>query len=170
MAVTVFAVLVFVAVLVGGEVVVDLPEGLGTVVVVGVDDREGPVDEAAGAEHRLPGAEGLGPPFGHGVGGGQVVQRLEGVFHLHQAGQPVPDHRAEIGLVLPADDEDDLLKAGAPGVVDGIVDDDLPARAHRVELLHAAVAAAHPGSQYDQYGFCHKMTSFACKGALIRLL
>ena len=148
----------------GGQVVVDHPEGLGAVVVVRVDDGKGPVDQLPGAEHRLPGAKGLGPAFRHGVGGGQVLQRLEGVLHLHQVGQPVPDHLPEVGLVLLADDEDHLFKTGAPGVVDRVVDDDLPARAHGVELLHSAVAAAHPGSQHDQYGFVHKSVLLCLQG------
>ena len=158
------AVLVFVAVGVGGQVIVNDLEGLGAVVVVRIDDRKGPVDQVPGAEHRLPGAERLGPPFRHSVGGGQIVQGLEGVLHLHQVGQPVPDHFPEGRLVLLADDEDDFFKAGAPGVKNGIVDDDLPAWAHRVELFHAAVAAAHPGSQYDQYGFFHSSVLLCLQG------
>jgi len=58
-------------------------------------------------------------------------------------------------LDLVLDDKDHGLKAGAAGVVEGIVHNDLSVGAHRVDLLHAAVAAAHAGCHDDQYRFVH---------------
>ena len=58
-------------------------------------------------------------------------------------------------LDLVLDDKDHGLKAGAAGVVEGIVHNDLSVGAHRVDLLHAAVTAAHAGSHDDQYRFIH---------------
>ena len=49
-----------------------------------------------------------------------------------------------------AHDEDHAVEAGANGVVDGVVQQNLPAGSHRVDLLEAPVAAAHPRSQHQQ--------------------
>ena len=53
------------------------------------------------------------------------------------------------------DDEHHRLKAGAAGVVNGIVDDELAVAAHGVHLLEAAVAAAHTRGHDHQNGFVH---------------
>ena len=72
---------------------------------------------------------------------------LEGVLHVHHPGHAVADGGFESLFDLVLDDEDDRLEACAAGVVQGIIHDDLTAGTHRVDLLHAAVAAAHAGSQ-----------------------
>ena len=139
----------------GGQVIVHHPEGLGAVVVVGVDDRERTVDEVLCCQHGVAGAPGLDAPLRDGKACGQFVQLLEGVFHVHSLGHAVADGGLERRLDLMLDDEDHRLKACAAGVVERIVHDDLAVRAHRVDLLHAAVAAAHAGRHDHQYRFVH---------------
>ena len=129
------------------------------VVVVGVDDGKGLVQDVAAGQHRLAGAPGFGAACGQGGARRQVVQRLVGVGHLHaQAGadllDAVADDLAERLLNVAADDKDDLVKAGLDGVVDGVVHQDLAVGAHRRQLLDAAaVAGADAGRHNDQCCF-----------------
>ena len=149
------AVVVIAAVLVGGQVIVHHPERLGAVVVIGVDHRKGAVDEVLGGQHGVAGAPGLDPAFRHGVAGRQLFQLLESVFHVHGLGHPVADGGLEGLLDLMLDDKDHGLEACAAGVVERIIHDDLSVGAHRVDLLHAAVTAAHTCRHHDQYRFVH---------------
>ena len=149
------AVVVIAAVLVGGQVIVHHPERLGAVVVIGVDHRKGAVDEVLGGQHGVAGAPGLDPAFRHGVACGQLFQLLESVFHVHGLGHPVADGGLEGLLDLMLDDKDHGLEACAAGVVERIIHDDLSVGAHRVDLLHAAVTAAHTCRHHDQYRFVH---------------
>ena len=139
----------------GGQVIVHHPERLGAVVVIGVDHRKGAVDEVLGGQHGVAGAPGLDPAFRHGVACGQLFQLLESVLYLHGLGHPVPDGSLEGILDLVLDHKDHRFKAGPAGVVERIIHDDLSVGAHRVDLLHAAVTAAHAGSHDDQYRFIH---------------
>ena len=149
------AVVVIAAVLVGGQVIVHHPERLGAVVVIGVDHRKGAVDEVLGGQHGVAGAPGLDPAFRHGVACGQLFQLLESVFHVHGLGHPVADGGLEGILDLVLDHKDHGLEACAAGIVKGIIHDDLAVGAHRVDLLHAAVTAAHTCRHHDQYRFVH---------------
>ena len=149
------AVVVIAAVLVGGQVIVHHPERLGAVVVIGVDHRKGAVDEVLGGQHGVAGAPGLDPAFRHGVACGQLFQLLESVFHVHGLGHTVADGGLEGLFDLMLDDKDHRLEACAAGVVERIIHDDLSVGAHRVDLLHAAVTAAHTCRHHDQYRFVH---------------
>ena len=145
-----------------GQVVVEHPVGLGAVVVVGVDNREGAVYQFPGRQHRVGGAPGLGPAGGNGHVAHHVLHFLEGVADLHPPADPAAHQGAEVGLQLPVDDKNNLLKPGPPGVIDGIVDEALPTAAYAVHLLQAAVSAAHAGSQNDQNRFFHRVVSSIC--------
>ena len=149
------AVVVIAAVLVGGQVIVHHPERLGAVVVIGIDHRKGAVNEVLGGQHGVAGAPGLDPAFRHGVACGQLFQLLESVFHVHGLRHTVADGGLEGLLDLMLDDKDHGLEACAAGVVERIIHDDLSVGAHRVDLLHAAVTAAHTCRHHDQYRFVH---------------
>ena len=149
------AVVVDLAVGVGGEVIVDDLERLRAVVVIGIDDGEGAVDEGLCGQHRVAGTPGLHAALGDGVALGQLIQLLEGVLHVHHPGHAVANGSFESRFDLVLDDEDDRLEACAAGVVERIIHDDLTVRPHRVDLLHAAVAAAHAGSHDHQDRFVH---------------
>ena len=149
------AVVVIAAVLVGGQVIIHHPEGLRAVIIIGIDDRKGAVDEILCSQNGVAGAPGLDTALRHGKACGQLVQLLEGVFHLHRLGHPLADGRFEGVLDLMLDDKDHRLKACAAGIVKGIVHDDLTIGAHRVDLLHAAVTAAHASRHDHQYRFLH---------------
>ena len=103
----------------------------------------------------MAGAPGLDTALRDGKACGQLVQLLERVFHLHRLGHPLADGCFEGVLDLMLDDKDHRLKACAAGIVKGIVHDDLTIGAHRVDLLHAAVAAAHASRHDHQYRFLH---------------
>ena len=139
----------------GGQVIIHHTEGLRAVIIIGIDDRKRAVDEVLCSQNGVAGAPGLDTALRHGKTGGQLFQLLEGVLHVHCFRHAVADGSLEGVLDLVLDDKDHGLKAGAAGVVERIVHNDLSVGAHRVDLLHAAVAAAHAGCHDDQYRFIH---------------
>ena len=140
---------------VGGQVIIHHLKGLRAVVVVCIDDRKGAVNEGLCRQHGMAGAPRLYTAFRHGKTCGQLFQLLEGVLHVHCFRHAVADGCFEGVLDLVLDDKDHGLKAGAAGIVEGVVHNDLSVGAHRVDLLHTAVAAAHAGCHDDQYRFVH---------------
>ena len=140
---------------VGGQVIVHHLKRLRAVVVVCIDDRKGAVNEGLCSQHGMAGAPRLHTALRDGKASGQLFQLLEGVFHVHYFSHAVADGSLEGVLDLVLDDKDHGLKAGAAGVVERIVHNDLSVGAHRVDLLHTAVAAAHASCHDDQYRFIH---------------
>ena len=67
----------------GGQILIDDLEGLGAVVIVRVDDGEGPINEVFCGQHGVTGAPGLNAALGDGEACGQLIQLLESVFHVH---------------------------------------------------------------------------------------
>ena len=134
--------------------VVQLHKGFLAVVVVGVDHRKGLLQDALAGQHGLAGAPGLGASLGHGETGGHILQRLEGVSRFHAqrfAGglDAVADGLLEGLLDVVTDDEDDLVKAGLDGIVDGIVHDDLAVGADSRQLFDAAAEAGADAGRHD---------------------
>ena len=123
------------AVGVGGQVVVYLPEALGTVVVVRVDHGKGAVHDVPGREYGVAGAPGLHAPFGHGVALRQVGELLIGIAHVNDLAQTVADGGLEGVLELALYHEHDGLEAGAARVVYRVVYYELTVVPHGVELL-----------------------------------
>ena len=140
---------------VGGQVIVHHLKSLRAVVVVRIDDRKGAVDQGLCSQHGMAGAPRLYTAFRHGKACGQLFQLLKSVLHVHCFRHAVADGSFEGVLDLVLNDKDHGLKAGAAGVIERIVHNDLSVGAHRVDLLHAAVAAAHAGCHDDQYRFVH---------------
>ena len=96
----------------------------------------------------MAGAQGLLAAFGQGAAFGQVLQLLVGVAHFHEFLGALANGLLERFFDLVLDDEHHGLEAGALGVVERVVHDDLAAGTHRVDLLEAAVTAAHTGRQH----------------------
>ena len=149
------AVVVIAAVLVGGQVIIHHPEGLRAVIIIGIDDRKRAVDEVLCRQNGVAGAPGLDTALRNGKACGQLIQLLEGIFHVHGLGYTLADGCLESILDLMLDNKDHRLKACAAGIVKGIIHDHLTVRPHRVDLLHAAVAAAHASRHDHQYRFVH---------------
>ena len=133
------AVIVHLAILVGGKVIVHHFECLRAVVIVRIDDGKGAVDKRLCGQNRVAGAPGLDTALRDGEALRQLVQLLERVFHVHHLGDTVADGRLKGILDLVLDDKNDRLKACAAGIVERVIHNDLPIAAHRVDLLHAAV-------------------------------
>ena len=144
----------------GGQIAVNFPEGLGAIVVVGVDDGEGAVHHLPGGQGGVGGAPGLLPLRRDGVALRQVLFQLVCVADVHGFGYPVADAALEVLLDLGLDDEDHRLKARPAGVVDGVVDDKLAVVSHGVQLFKAAVPAAHAGSHDDQDWLFHFLSPY----------
>ena len=140
---------------VGREVVVNHAEGLGAVVVVCIDYGKRPVYHIARRQNGMAGAPGLFAPRRHSIALGQIVQLLVGIAHIHHLGKPVANGLLERGLNFVLDDKHHGLKARAPRIKDGIVNNQLAVAAHRVYLLQAAVPAAHTGGHHRKNRFFH---------------
>ena len=140
------------------QIAVYLPERLRPVVVVRVDNCEGAVHLLPGSQHRVAGPPGLHPPLRDPVPGGQVLQLLIGVLYFNDPGEPVADGGPELLRKLPLDDEYHRLKAGAPGVVDGVIYDELAVGPHGINLLQTAVSAPHSGRHDHKHRFFHTST------------
>ena len=111
------------------------------VVVVGVDDGKGAVDQLLGGQHRLAGAPGLGAALGKETG--NIRQGLEAVAHLHallgaDRLDAVADDLPEVLFNVFADDEYDLIEARGNGIVNGVVHNDVPGAVNAGQLLDAA--------------------------------
>ena len=159
------------AVAVGAQEIIDEPEAFGAVVIVGVDDRKGRIaDGLLCRQDRVGRAPGLDAALRHREAFGQFFKLLVGIAHVEPgAAGALPYRRLESVLDLVLDDKDHRLKPGAAGVVQAVIQNCLPRRSHRVDLLQAAVAAAHTGRHNDQDRFvCHNMllpVPFALKRA-----
>ena len=140
----------------------DQTEAFLAIIVIGIDDDEGVVDNAAASEQSLTRTPGLGASFGYRKAVGKIIQLLEHVlagadlFHL------VADDLTEISLNVLANDEYDLIKAGRQSVVNRVIHNNLAGGAHMLQLLDAATEArANACGQNDKRGF-HTVFSFVC--------
>ena len=145
---------------IGGE----FREGVAAVEVVGIDHGEGLVDRLLGGEHGVGGAPRFHAALGNVEAGGQVVERLEGVFDRDMFVEAAADLRLEFLLEVAADDEDDLAEAGALGVEHRVVEHRLAVRAHGIDLFESAVAAAHAGGEDEEGG------RMACESVRVGLI
>ena len=125
-------------------------ERRGAVVVVGIDDRERPVECGAAAPQRMAGAERLAPA---GRRRATVRNGLHGLLDedefraaVDMRRQPVRERFAQ----LRADHQHDAREAGHERVVDCVLDQPLAVGTERGELLVAAEAVADAGGQHDQ--------------------
>ena len=80
-----------------------------------------------------------------GVAFGELVDGLEHNFDGHYAFIFLEHLLAEVCLEVFADDEYDFAEAGLDGIVYRVVHDGFTVGAEAVELLQAAIAAAHAG-------------------------
>ena len=126
-----------------GEIFADNHEGVAVVEVVAVDDAERLLDDVLTHEYGVVCTPRLLTAFGYGEAFGQGVESLEAKFTLHLALVFREDLCAELLLEILADDPYDLAESGLDGVVDTVVHDGLAVGAQTVELLKAAVTAAH---------------------------
>ena len=94
----------------------------------------------------MAGAERLFPSFGSRQSVRQVFERLERIVYLHIAARLFSDCLLKSVLEFGLDDKDHAREACTVCVVDGIVENDLPAGSERVDLLEAAITRAHTRS------------------------
>ena len=79
----------------------------------------------------------------------QVIQLLENIFDLHVLRYAVADNLFKVLKKLLLDDEDYLGKARLRGIKNRKIHDNLAVFANGIDLLQAAVTAAHTGRHND---------------------
>ena len=135
---------------IAGEEAGRLLIGIGTIEVVGIDNRKGAVDFIARGEDSVGGSPGFLASLGNGVARGKVVEFLVSVGDFDLTGELGPDGGLEgFGEVL-ADDENDLGESGADGVKNRVVQNGFAIGAHRVHLFQTTVTAAHTGGENNE--------------------
>ena len=137
------------------KVLIYLAEALRAIVIVRVHDGEGAIHDLARGKHRVAGAPGLHTAVRDLIALRQVVQLLVGVLDVYELRESVANGLVKGLFDLVLDDEHNGVEAGALGVIDGVVDDELAVIAHRVYLLESAVATAHSGGHDNEHGFLH---------------
>ena len=138
--------------MVAAEIIVDLLIDALAVVIVGVDDGEGGINELLGGKHGLTGAPGFGPSFGQGAG--DVRQGLEAVAYLYTVGKaerldPIADDLPEIFLDILADNKENLVKSCLDGVVDGVIHNNMAGSVYAGQLLDAAAVPAADARRHN---------------------
>ena len=136
-----------------GQVVGDQLIGLAPIKVIGIDGGKRLLDQVFRHQDGVSGAPGFGPAFGDLVAADPGGHVLETVFDRDLAGEFVADRFLEQLLEIAADDKHHLAKTGADGVIDRIFENDLAIRTDRIDLLEAAIAAAHAGSHHQKRWF-----------------
>ena len=151
-------IMIFLPVLSLGKEVIDHPESVFSVIIVGIDDRKGRIaDFLSGAQHTVAGAPGLLPLRRDGIALGEhLVHLLIGIANLHGTFFQAAAHR--LHEILPNgffNDNNGRFKPGLMGIIQGIVQNGFPVGAHRIDLLQSAVAAAHTGGHHHQDRLFH---------------
>ena len=147
-----------------GQEIGQQAEAFPAIIIVGVDDGEGLLHRIAAAEDRVAGAPGFGAPFGHGEALWQSVQLLIDIRHRNLPGNAVANMFLKGFLDFLLDDEHHPAKPGGDGVVNGIIDDQLPAGTDGRNLLESTEPAAHTGGHDNQRGFLrgiHRVSPFS---------
>ena len=149
------AVAVLLAIFVVCQEVVDDLVSILAVVVVSVDNCEGSaVDGFACAQNCVAGTPGLGAVSGAGVACGQLVQLLVSVADLHGALlQTSTNGLHEVLLDSFLDDDNSSFEACLVCIKQGEVQNSLTTDTNGVDLLQAAVTAAHACCHNHQNGF-----------------
>ena len=125
-------------------------EGVAAIEVVRVDCGEWLAHHVARGADRVGGTPRFRASSGDGVGGGEVVDVLEGVVDGQESLVLRAHLAAEHLLDVLADDEHDLAETGAVRVEHGIVENGLSRRAHGIYLLEAAITGSHScGQNYE---------------------
>lgn len=148
---------------VGGavEVVCEDAEAVGAIVVIGIGDGKGGIEEGARGECGMTGAPGLGASGGRGEAMGEVFEGLDGIVEDDATSFPaIADDAAHIGFEVGARDEDDLIEACGEGIADGVVEDELSVGSDGVHLFESAIAGAHTGGENDEAFEVHEGKSF----------
>ena len=119
----------------------DFAEAVFAVIIIGVDDDKGGVDQIFGRQYCLAGAPGLGAPFGKLAG--DIMQVLESVVHRNavsgtDSSHAVPDGLPERSLDVFTNYKNNMVEASLHGIVDGIVHNDMSAGVHGFQLFNAA--------------------------------
>ncbi len=125
-------------------------QGGPSVKVIGIGDGERPGDGFPGGVDGVAGPPGFLPVRREGETGREIPEPLVDEFDLQFPGQGRAEMLRESPLVFRLDDKDRPGEPGPPGVVEGVIEDNLAGRPDRIDLFQSAVAAPDPGGQDDQ--------------------
>ena len=154
---------VAVLIVVRAQKLIDRAERRAAVEIVGVDDRERPVQHVPAAGNGLSRAPGLDASVRDRISRRDIRQLLIDVFDMEKPLHAGPDALPEERLVLTLDNKDKITEACASCVVHGKIDNTVSFPVDRLHLLEPAEAAAHSGGHDDELRclFLHRYAS--CK-------
>ena len=127
----------------------DLLKRLAAIEIVCVDDDKRRINVVACRQNGVARAPRLLAAFRHRKALRQVIQLLENIFDLHVLRYAVADNLFKVLKKLLLDNEDYLGKARLYGIKNRKIHDNLAVFANGIDLLQAAVTAAHTGRHND---------------------
>ena len=131
------------------QVIMNLDKSFLPIIIICIDDHKGLLHKFLTAQNRLAGPPWLCPSLRLCKSCRQIVHLLKGVNGLDALLHPVPDHFPEILLQILPDDEYDLVKTCLHGIMNGIVNDDLPGRSDRLQLFDSPSKTAANSCCHD---------------------
>ena len=126
-----------------GQKIINFGEGRPAIEIVRVDNGERAVHRTLAAGQRVTGSPRLRAAFGERNPFRQAVKLLIDVGHMEEFFHAVADARTEFSFHLALDDEHHIAETGASCVKQGKINDDVPLRIDRLDLLEPPEAAAH---------------------------
>ena len=133
----------------GNQIIMQLHKTFFAVIIIGIDNRKGLMDNVLTCQNRLAGSPGLRPVCGLCKAARKIIQLLISICHISNLLDPITDDFLEILLKILADDENDPVKTSLQCVLDGVIHDDLSIGSHRLQLLDAAAKTAADTSRHN---------------------
>ena len=131
------------------HVIMDTAKALLSVIIICIDHKEGAVHHSLDGQHGLACSPGLRASWCHLIALRKIADLLIGIFHRDQLLDPVADDLLKILFQVLSDNEYDLVKSGLHCIVNGVVHNDLTARAHRRQLLDSSAKTAADSGCHD---------------------
>ena len=131
------------------EELIDLFEAFLAIVIIGVDDRERSIYDIAGSEDGLTCAPWLGASFRENVSFRKICSLLERIIHLVFFPGTLFDVLSEDVLKVMLDYKADSAESGLIRIIKAEIHYYVALIGYLIELLIAAISAAHAGSHDD---------------------
>ena len=127
----------------------DLEKALSAIIIIRVDDQKRLMHQPFHGKNCLTGSPGFLSSFGYMIALGQRVQFLKRILHIGNFLDAVSNDLPEVLLQIFTDNEDNLVESGRQRVMNGIIHDNLTARAYRRQLLDATAKPAPDSCRHN---------------------